>query len=72
MPLLVQYATLRISFIPDKLTETPPATAEICPSIDVPAPNGMIGVPVAAQILITFDTSSVDCTKATASGGVTS
>jgi hypothetical protein len=63
---------LRIEFIPDKLTETPPATAEICPSIDVPAPNAMTGVPLAAQILTASDTSSVDCTKATASGGMTS
>uniref|UniRef100_K3WJY5 Uncharacterized protein n=1 Tax=Globisporangium ultimum (strain ATCC 200006 / CBS 805.95 / DAOM BR144) TaxID=431595 RepID=K3WJY5_GLOUD len=41
------------------------------PSSDEPAPNGMTGVRAAAQILITFDTSSVDCTNATASGGAT-
>jgi hypothetical protein len=63
--------TLRILFIPVRSIETPPYVAEMCPSSDEPAPNGMTGVPLAAQILTTCETSSVDSTNATASGGVT-
>lgn len=61
--------TLRIWFIPVRLMDTPPCLAEIWPSIDEPAPNGITGVLDAAQILITSATSSVDSTNATASGG---
>lgn len=42
--------------------EMPPSFAGICPSMDEPAPNGMTGVAVAAQILITSATSCVDST----------
>ncbi len=48
---------------------TPPRSAAMWPSSEVPVPNGITGTRCAAQICTIPLTSSVECGKATASGG---
>ncbi len=61
--------TRRILSICVTSIEMPPCSAATWPSSEVPVPNGIMGTPWPAQILTIAATSSVDCAKATASGG---
>ena len=61
--------TASTRFIPLMSIEMPPQSACTCPSIEVPAPKGITGVPCLAHARTTNTTSSVDCAKTTASGG---
>src|SRR5690606_35721737 len=61
--------TSRMAFIRLRSMQTPPFSAAMCPSREVPVPKGTIGVLWAAQRDTISATSSFDSAKATASGG---
>ena len=56
--------------MPERSSEMPPRTGFTCPSRLVPAPKGVTGTPWWWHRASRRLTSSVVCTKATASGGV--
>lgn len=56
-------------FMLPRSTQTPPKTAAILPSRDVPTPYGINGVPEAAHRRTISTTSSLDRGNTTASGG---
>src|SRR5207342_23454 len=51
-------------------SDTPPCTASVLPSTEVPAPYAMTGTPASRQRFTASTTSSVDSAKITASGGM--
>eukprot|EP00967_Tisochrysis_lutea_P018762 scaffold21262_cov30-Tisochrysis_lutea.AAC.1 len=51
-------------------SEIPPRVAWMCPSSDVPDPNGTRAVALSLQSLTTARTASTDCGNATAAGGM--
>src|ERR1051326_8051065 len=55
-------------FIRDRSIDTPPCSARMCPSREVPTPNGIIGTRWRRQMSTTSRTSSVVSTNNTASG----
>ncbi len=62
--------TASTRFMAPRSIEIPPRTACTCPSIEVPAPKGITGVPWRAQARTAKATSSVDSAKITPSGGM--
>src|ERR1043166_10172412 len=56
-------------FMSRKSIDTQPYGALICPSSEVPTPNGMMGVLCSAQIRTICCTSPVSCGNTTTSGG---
>src|SRR5260221_1575540 len=61
--------TCKIRCICERSRHTPPRNATTLPSKPVPLPKGISGTLCCAQILTISLTCSVDCAKATASGG---
>ena len=63
-------ASATIRFMPDRSSVMPPCTGSSCPSMDEPAPQGMIGQPCSRHRLTTSTTSCVLSANTTPSGGV--
>mmetsp|Transcript_28984 Transcript_28984/g.66570 ORF Transcript_28984/g.66570 Transcript_28984/m.66570 type:complete len:300 (-) Transcript_28984:73-972(-) len=62
--------TCRIASMSERSRQTPPCSAWICPSSEVPEPNGIIGTRASAQSRTMPTTSSVLVAQATTSGGM--